>query len=80
MAMDHKERAKTASYLAVGWEFSLSTAVGIVGGYFLDRWLDTTPWLMLAGIGFGLAAGFRRLLQFSRQVLREAEEEEPPGE
>jgi ATP synthase protein I len=25
-------------------------------GYFADRWLGTQPWLLLVGLGFGIAA------------------------
>jgi len=31
-------------------------AVGLAVGYFADRWLGTQPWLVLAGLGFGIAA------------------------
>ncbi len=35
--------------------------VGMVIGYLLDRWLGTSPWLILVGIGVGFAAGLRNL-------------------
>jgi ATP synthase protein I len=31
-------------------------AVGLALGYFADRWLGTSPWLLLIGLGFGIAA------------------------
>ena len=31
-------------------------AVGLGVGYFADRWLGTQPWLLLVGLGFGIAA------------------------
>jgi ATP synthase protein I len=31
-------------------------AVGLAVGYFADRWLGTQPWLVLAGLGLGIAA------------------------
>ncbi|MEO1250772.1 MAG: AtpZ/AtpI family protein [Pseudomonadota bacterium] len=36
-------------------------AVGTLIGYLLDRWLGTSPWLLLVGIGLGFAAGLRNL-------------------
>jgi ATP synthase protein I len=30
--------------------------VGLAVGYFADRWLGTQPWLVLAGLGLGIAA------------------------
>jgi ATP synthase protein I len=35
--------------------------VGCLLGLGLDRWLDTQPWFLLAGIGLGFAAGLRNL-------------------
>lgn len=35
--------------------------VGILIGFLLDKWLGTSPWLLLAGIGIGFAAGLRNL-------------------
>jgi ATP synthase protein I len=29
---------------------------GLALGYFADRWLGTQPWLLLVGLGFGIAA------------------------
>lgn len=37
--------------------------VGTLLGYFLDRWLETSPWFLLAGIGVGFAAGLRNLMR-----------------
>ena len=31
-------------------------------GYFLDRWLHTTPWLMAGGVFAGAAVGFAYLV------------------
>jgi ATP synthase protein I len=31
-------------------------AVGLAAGYFADRWLGTSPWLLLTGLGFGIVA------------------------
>ena len=35
--------------------------VGTLLGYLLDRWLETEPWFLLAGIGLGFAAGLRNI-------------------
>ena len=37
--------------------------VGLFLGYLLDRWLGTSPWLLLLGIGIGFAAGLRNLMR-----------------
>jgi F0F1-type ATP synthase assembly protein I len=40
---------------------------GIIGlgalGYILDGWLGTSPWLLLAGLGLGIAVGFYELVK-----------------
>jgi ATP synthase protein I len=36
----------------------LATVIGLAAGYWLDRWLGTSPWLTLIGLGFGIAAAF----------------------
>lgn len=55
-------RTPDSSKLALA--FSIGTVIvsnivgGIVVGYLLDRWLDTKPWLLLAGIVLGSVGGF----------------------
>lgn len=63
-----KKRAQSAaSQVAVAMElpFTLVGAVVFAGliGYFLDRWLHTGPWLMLAFGGLGFIAGVREVLR-----------------
>jgi ATP synthase protein I len=47
----------------VGLMLVISTVLGLVGGYYLDRWLGTAPWLGLAGLLLGVAAGFVNLFR-----------------
>jgi ATP synthase protein I len=56
-----------AELSSVGIAMVLATVIGFAGGYFLDHWLGTDPWLMLVGLGFGIAAGF---VIFFRSVSR----------
>jgi|GEM_PF-1329347 len=44
--------------LGFGWYFGLCIVGGVVGGYFLDKWLDTKPLFILIGLALGGAAGF----------------------
>ncbi len=41
----------------VGLSFVLALVMGFGGGYWLDGWLGTRPWLAFAGFFLGLAAG-----------------------
>ena len=56
-----------AELSSVGFAMVLATVIGLAGGYYLDRWLGTKPWLLLIGLGFGIAAGF---VIFFRSVNR----------
>ena len=60
---------------SVGMTFVVVTAGAVVGGYFVDRWLGTTPWFTLIGIGVGVAAGFRGLFR----SVKNAEKQERDG-
>jgi F0F1-type ATP synthase assembly protein I len=53
-----------------GAAFVLPAAVLLAGGlgYILDRRLGTMPWLTLAGVMLGMAAGFVEILRLLRQV------------
>jgi ATP synthase protein I len=40
---------------------ALSIAIGALGGYYLDRYFDTTPGLFYIFLCFGIVAAFRNL-------------------
>ena len=39
---------------------------GAVIGYALDRWLGTSPWLLLVLLFFGFGIGFRNIVRLSK--------------
>ena len=45
-----------ATVANIGTTIFACVAVGLALGYAGDRWLGTTPWLLLVGLAFGLAA------------------------
>lgn len=53
-------------FIGVGFELIVPLLVGVWIGWRLDRWLETSPWLLLLGTALGMAAGF---LAFFRSVL-----------
>ncbi len=63
------------SLAGIGLTLVIATAGATRGGYFLDRWLGTTPWFTLIGLGVGIAAGFRELVR----TLKRAERHERNG-
>lgn len=60
---------------SAGITLVVATAGGAVLGYFLDRWLGSSPWLTLIGLGLGIVVGFRELLR----TIKAAEREERNG-
>jgi len=51
----------------VGIQLVLSTFVGFGMGYFLDRFLGTSPWFTAIFLILGIVAGFRELLRVARR-------------
>ncbi|MBS2026673.1 MAG: AtpZ/AtpI family protein [Deltaproteobacteria bacterium] len=45
-------------YFDAVWRLVGGVGVGVGGGYMLDKWLNTTPWLLVAGSVVGMTAGF----------------------
>ena len=64
------------TYGTIGIELALSVFVGLFGGQWLDGKLGTEPWLTLAGLVLGAAAGFRSLWRVVAKANREAEKVE----
>ena len=52
-----------AGLSSLGITFAASIAIGAAIGIVLDRWLGTSPWLMILFFVFGVAAGFTNLLK-----------------
>ena len=61
------ERRKWAEYSTVGIMFPASIAVGFLIGYGLDRWLNTSPYLMILFTLYGVAAGFWNLIKIGKK-------------
>jgi ATP synthase protein I len=59
----------------VGLTLVVATVIGLAGGYYLDRWLGTSPWLTLIGLLFGIAAGFVNLFR----TVKRAEHDNDDG-
>jgi ATP synthase protein I len=63
-----------AELSSVGFAMVLATVIGLAGGYFADQWLGTKPWLLLIGLGFGIAAGFVIFFRSVNKAERELDE------
>jgi F0F1-type ATP synthase assembly protein I len=67
--MFRKTREKSPYFLALmDFGYTLLAAVLVFGylGYWLDQRFRTLPWLMIGGIGLGLAVGFNSLIRRMR--------------
>jgi ATP synthase protein I len=71
---EHDTWKALAELSTIGMTMVLATVIGLAGGYFLDRWLGTTPWLTLIGLGLGIAAGFVNLFRSVRTAERKLDD------
>jgi ATP synthase protein I len=60
-------QGQTAQLVNLGTLLFACVAVGLAAGYFADRWLGTSPWLLLAGLTFGIVAA---AVTFYRTIKR----------
>jgi ATP synthase protein I len=67
---ENKEEINRKSGMAYAAAVSLFAAVvsGLIAGWLLDRWLGTGPWLLVAGIVLGAAAGFYELIRITSKI------------
>jgi ATP synthase protein I len=62
MDEETKKAIRGLYYLStVGLSMALAIAIGAGIGYYLDKWLGTSPWMFFVFFGFGIAAAFRNL-------------------
>ena len=58
----------------IGFTLVIATVLGLAGGYSLDRWLGSSPWLTLIGFGLGVAAGFVNLFRSVKAAERKLDD------
>jgi len=66
----------------VGMSFVLALVMGFGGGYWLDGWLGTRPWLSFLGFFLGLGAGVLnvyRVMQATSQANSTGRRDRGPG-
>lgn len=60
--------AEAAPYLVIGIQIAGGMAMFVIGGYFADQWLGTTPWLVVIGSLLGMVAVAGILMKTLRQL------------
>jgi ATP synthase protein I len=59
-----------ARFANLGITLVMCLAIGLTAGYWGDRWLGTAPWLVMVGLGFGIAAAARVFYQAIQALNR----------
>ncbi len=55
--------------MGVGWYVAASVVIGIVGGYFVDGWLGTTPVFIIVGVILGTTVAFYGLYRMVQPLM-----------
>lgn len=77
MAEDNKQLFKSLGFLSsVGISMVAATFIGLAMGYYLDKWLGTSPWLTLIFLLLGIVSGFRNIYILTSRELRRQEREQ----
>jgi ATP synthase protein I len=77
MADDKRQLMKSLSFLSsIGISMVAASFIGLFIGIYLDKWLETSPWMTLIWLGIGIVAGFRNIFIMTRRGIRELEKEE----
>jgi ATP synthase protein I len=66
-----KQMRAAEPYISAVWKLVGGAVVGVLGGYLLDGWFGTRPWLLVAlslvGISVGFYAFIKTMLQLSKR-------------
>lgn len=63
--VDNDDARAAGVAAGLGCSIVVSIIFCIVGGIFLDEWLDTSPWFTLAGVALGLLAAAYQLYELA---------------
>jgi ATP synthase protein I len=71
--MARPEFRKIADLTSIVLALPSSIAVGLFLGYFLDKWLGTRPWMLMAftllGVASGLITLIRGIMKYNKSDL-----------
>jgi len=77
MGEDRRQLIKSLGFLSsVGISMVASCFIGLAMGYYLDKWLGTSPWLTLIFLGFGIVSAFRNVYILTARELKRQQQEE----
>lgn len=77
MAEDKQQLYKSLGFLSsIGISLVAATFIGLAMGYYLDKWLGTSPWLTLIFLLIGIVSGFRNIYVLTARELKRQQDEE----
>lgn len=72
MADDKNQLYRSLMFASsLGIAIVASIFIGLFIGYQLDKWLDTSPWLTLIFLLFGIISGFRNIFILTRRAMKD---------
>jgi Uncharacterized protein conserved in bacteria len=63
----------------IGLQLVSATFIGLAMGYFLDKWLGTSPWLLVIFLILGIVAGFRDVYLEAKRLQKKSEGDTDAG-
>ena len=67
---EQEETSQWHKLSGAGVEFAVAIGLGAAAGYGLDKWLGTTPWLLIVGVFVGFAVGMFLLVRASGSAFK----------
>jgi F0F1-type ATP synthase assembly protein I len=50
-------------FTSLGIQFAVTFGLPVLGGYWIDQWLSTGPWILLVGTALGAVAAYYLLVK-----------------
>jgi ATP synthase protein I len=57
---------------SIGIEMGVAVFIGFLMGHFVDKWLHTDPWFMVAFLLLGVVAGFKGMIAAAKEATADA--------
>lgn len=76
VATKTRDAYRSWSASSVGLEMGIAVIIGLLFGRWLDGRLDTSPWMLIVGTGFGMAAGLKGVFRAVKEADKIAAENE----
>jgi len=74
---ERRQLMRSLTFLSsIGISMVAASFIGLFIGYYLDKWLGTSPWMTLVWLAIGIASGFRNIFILTRRALREQNQDQ----